>query len=96
MSAVQTRNDAYFAHRDSGRLNKQQQKIMDRIAASNRKYGPHNFSLREIAAITELDINVVSGRVNELKNLVPPRLVEDLKRPCRVTGSTITPVKVPD
>lgn len=94
MSAVQTRNANYFDHRDSGRLNNQQQVIMDRIAASNRQHGPHNFSLREISKITGLDINVVSGRVHELKDL--GRLVEDAKRPCRVTGKTITPVKVPD
>lgn len=94
MSAVQTRNDAYFDHRDSGRMGAQQQLILNRIAASNAKYGPHDFSLREIAALTGLDINAVSGRCNDLKKA--GLLVESEKRSCRVTGRTITPVKVPD
>ena len=93
MTAIQTRNANYFDHRDSGRLTNQQRVIMDRIAASNRQHGEHNFSLKEISAITGFEINVVSGRVHELKDL--GLLVEDLKRPCRVTGKTITPVKVP-
>lgn len=91
MSAVQTRNDNYYAHRDSGRLSTQQQLIMDRIGASNRQHGPHNFSLREITRITGLEINAVSGRVNELKQI--GLLVEDTPRPCRVSGKKITPVR---
>lgn len=93
-AAIQTRNANYFAHRDGGRLSTQQQTIMDRIAASNRQHGPHNFSLREIAAITGLEINAVSGRVNELKGV--GLLVEDTPRACRVSGNKITPVKVPE
>ena len=92
MTSTATRDDAYFAHRDSGRLGTQQQKVMDRIEASNRRHGRHDFSLREIAAITGMEINAVSGRVNELKRI--GLLVEAAPRKCRVTGRTITPVEV--
>lgn len=90
MSALETRNEAYFEHRDSGKLTAQQQKIVDRIKASNAKYGPHDFSLQELSANTGLPINVVSGRVHELKERGV--LVECMKRKCKVTKKTITPI----
>lgn len=46
--------------------------------------------LREIAAITGIEINAVSGRVHELKEM--GQLAERKKRPCKVTHRTITPV----
>jgi len=93
MSATDTRNESYFAHRDSGKLGAQHRLILDRMRASNAKFGPHDFSLREIAANTRLEINAVSGRVHELKDL--GELVECRKRPCRVTGRMVTPVALP-
>ncbi len=90
MTSLDTRNVNYHSHRASGKLTSQQLEIMARIERSCERYGPHDFSLQEIAANTRLPINVVSGRVNELKRL--GQLVECKKRPCRVTGRTITPV----
>ena len=50
-----------------------------------------NLSLKEIKSLTNIDINAVSGRVNELKK--QGRLVEDSKRKCNITGRLITPVR---
>ena len=50
-----------------------------------------NLSLKEIKSLTSIDINAVSGRVNELKK--QGRLVEDSKRKCNITGRLITPVR---
>lgn len=93
MSATQTRNRAYFALRDSTKLGEQQNRIMRAIDASNNRYGIHDHSLREIAALTGLEINAVSGRVNELKKA--GLLVEAAQRRCKVTGRTVTPLIVP-
>ena len=51
-----------------------------------------NLSLKEIKSLTNIDINAVSGRVNELKK--EGKLKEDEKRYCNITGRLITPVRV--
>lgn len=78
---------AYQDMRDTGRLGKQQQTILGKVQAGR------DYSLRELAALSGLEINAVSGRVNDLKKL--NLLVEGEKRACTVTGKTITPVKLP-
>lgn len=90
MSVQATSTDAYHAIKSSGKMTDQQQKIMESIDRSCEKFGPHDFSLQEISANTKMPINVVSGRVNELKEIGV--LVECAKRPCRVTKRTICPV----
>lgn len=91
-NAIATRNESFFQQRGSGAVNGQQQIILAAIEASNRKYGRHDHTLREICAITRLEINTVSGRVNELKKA--GLLIEAAPRKCRVTGRTVTPVEV--
>ena len=48
-------------------------------------------SLREIQQKTKIEINAVSGRVNDLKKHNMVTVVG--KRPCKVTGNTVTIVK---
>lgn len=93
-STVETRNEAFFQHRNSGKLGEQQKRIMRAIHESNARHGKHDHSLREICALTGLGVNAVSGRVNELKNEPHNLLVEAPQRKCRVTGHRITPVIV--
>jgi len=47
-------------------------------------------SLKEISATTGIEINAVSGRVNDLKK--EGKLKTTDKRKCRVTGRLIAPV----
>lgn len=82
-----TSRSAYSELRSTGRLGKQQQTILEKVQAGR------DYSLRELAALTGLEINAISGRVNDLKKL--NLLVEGEKRTCTVTGKTITPVKLP-
>ena len=90
-TAIETRNANYFEHRDSGRLSAQQRQIMVCLHGGHQA----DWSLREIQKLTGLDINVVSGRVNELKNSSPfPYLVESQQRKCCITGRTVTPVRI--
>lgn len=50
-----------------------------------------DYSLREIEAITGIDINAVSGRVNKLKAL--KLVTETEKRQCTITKKKIRPVQ---
>lgn len=82
----ETSRAAYKDMRDTGRLGKQQT-VLGKVQPGR------DYSLRELAALTDLEINAVSGRVNDLKKL--NLLIEGEKRACTVTGRTITPVKLP-
>ena len=58
---------------------------------------PHNdkdfgITLKEIARQSGLEINAVSGRVNELKK--EEFIKECNKRRCRITGRLVTPVTI--
>lgn len=85
--AIATRNENFFRHRDSGALGAQQTRVMLAVHAQPQR----NWSLRELAKATGLEINAVSGRVNELKTL--GYLEECPPRSCSVSGRTITPVR---
>ena len=91
MSATDTRDANYFDARDGGQFTRQQRIILN---ALSKQDAWKDFSLQEIKRLTGLDINVVSGRVNELKNRAFPVLVETLARKCTVTGRKITPVRI--
>ena len=72
---------AYDELRDTGRLGRQQKTILDQIKPGR------DYSLRELSRLTHLEINAVSGRVNDLKKL--NLLVEGEKRACTVTGKAL-------
>jgi len=95
-STIATRNESFFKLRNSGKLGVQQQRIMRAIRESNAAHGVHDHSLNEISKLTGLPINVVSGRVFELKDPEGKHrlLVEAPKRKCRVTNNSCTPVIV--
>jgi len=79
---------AYYDNRDRGVLSNQQAHLMRYIRAGR------DYSLQELCALTHFPINVVSGRVNELKTI--GALVHGhLKRKCTVTQRLINPVRLP-
>ena len=69
-----------------GTVGKQAQKILNLLFKSNP------LSLREIKDKTEIEINAVSGRVNDLKKT--GNVVECDKRKCSISGRLITPVTI--
>lgn len=79
--------DAYRSMERSGALTRQQTAIVS-VMARGRDY-----SLQELSAATGLPINVVSGRVFELKDSGALELAP--KRRCSVTGRTVAPVRLP-
>ena len=55
---------------------------------------PSNWTLKELSRALRMEINAVSGRVNGLKKR--GAVSECSKRPCRITGRLVTPVRVRD
>lgn len=80
--------DAYREIEANGKVGKQSSTILNHLS-----YG-RDYSLQEISKITGYPINVVSGRVNDLKKM--KLLTLGFKRPCSITGKTINPVKLPE
>jgi len=79
--------DAYRSIERSGALTRQQTAIVAAIARGR------DYSLQELSAATGYPINVISGRVNELK--ASKHLEVAPQRRCSVTGRTINPVRLP-
>ena len=78
---------AYEELKSNGKQSKQTEVILSKLSHGR------DYSLREIQQLTGYEINVVSGRCNDLKKL--SLLNESAKRKCTVTGKTITPLRLP-
>jgi predicted transcriptional regulator len=76
---------AYNELKGSGKQPKQKDIILNVLRNSIKP-----MSLQEICNATNFQVNVVSGRVNDLKRA--NQVVEAEKRKCTVTCKTITPV----
>jgi hypothetical protein len=84
MSVAFTSIDAYKEHKAQGKVGTQAQHILDFIVFGK------DYSRREIAGLTGLELSSVCGRVNELLEI--GALKEVMPRKCKVTGKTIKPV----
>ena len=82
---------AYREITENNTRTRQAEKIMNFIDTIITGNASTDVSLREIQKVSNLDINAISGRVNELKK--DGKLVECEKRKCKVTGRLITPVR---
>ena len=63
--------------------------LVDRMTRSNRSHG---ITLKEISRESGLEINAVSGRINDLKK--EGMIAECQKRKCSITNRTVMPVTV--
>ena len=91
---LSTRNDAFFAHRDSGCLGEQERAVMKVLHASGNE--GKDFTLNELGAILGLPASTISARVNQLKKL--GYLEESTPRFHRLPGNwrtRVTPVRLP-
>ena len=82
-----TSKKAYDELKTTGKELTQKERILQLLIEQQRP-----LSLQEICALTGIQINAVSGRVNTLKK--ERRVHESTKRPCGVTKKTITPIIV--
>jgi hypothetical protein len=77
---------AYHEHRDTGKLSRQANTILSQMRSDT------DYSRRELARHTGLELSSVCGRVNELLAI---GLLEELaSRRCSITGKTVHPVKL--
>jgi predicted transcriptional regulator len=88
MAVAPTSIENYHEHKRSGKLSHQEQQIVDFLKA----HWSRNWSRLEIARDTGLPVASVCGRVNKLvdEGYVEP----DPKRPCSITGKTVSPVRI--
>ena len=88
--ATETRNAAFYAHRDSGALSKQEQTIM----LVFHRVGPaRDWTLAELADVTGIPVHTVSARVNALKRI--GFLEESTPRHHAYSTVTVTPLRLP-
>lgn len=83
----ETSLEAYGELKSTGKQAKQTEVILNHLTHGR------DYSLQEIKKITGYEINVVSGRVHDLKQMT--LLIHGAKRKCTITGKTITPVRLP-
>jgi hypothetical protein len=83
----ETSLDAYGELQASGKQSKQTEVILSKLTHGR------DYSLREIQKITGYEINIVSGRCNDLKKL--NLLWEMPKRKCSISGKLIVPLALP-
>lgn len=91
MSAVLTRDTAYFAHRDSGAMGQQEQAVL-RVFHQVGHEGM-DFTLNELGAILGLPASTISARVNALKKA--GYLEEGTPRHHRFSRVRVTPLRLP-
>ena len=91
MPVTTTSRIAYKDINESGLSKNQKDTIYDIVNGDNTGKG---MSLKEISAFSGIEINAVSGRVNDLKK--DNRLETTTKRKCRITNRLINPVIVKD
>lgn len=84
----ETSRGAYDHLKSAGTLGTRQKQILAAMRPDR------DYSLQELSKLTKLPINVVSGRVSELKNAPLNRLEHGPRRKCSITQSTIVPVKL--
>ena len=77
---------AYNDLKSSGKQPTQKEIILDTLRKNKKP-----MSLQEICDRTNMQINSVSGRVNDLKK--SNQVVEASTRKCNITHKTITPVR---
>ena len=85
-----TSRKAYKEINEDGTVRSQKDMILftiNMIPESDKDFG---LTLKEIARQTRIEINAVSGRVNDLKK--DGSVEECTKRKCRITGRLVTPV----
>ncbi len=80
--------NAYFEHRNSGRMSNQCGRILNAIKNGTQR----DYSLQEIVKLTGEMISSVSARCKKMKD--DGILEEAESRKCKITGKTVHPVRI--
>lgn len=87
-----TSKRAYNQLKNEGVQKSQKKEIYDLIDYNTKHNKSYGMTLKEISRKANLEINAVSGRVNDLKK--EGLLSECSKRKCSITNRTVTPVTI--
>ena len=81
---------AYLELSDAGEIGARQAEVLQFLI----DHSHDDYSRRELASLTGIELCSVTGRVNELmrKGLI----VEGPQRKCRISGSSVHPVRIPE
>ena len=88
MTTATTSKQAYNEIVNNGTTTTQQQMIIGALSAVGSP-----LSGRELMQCTGLEINAISGRINDLKKL--GLVIERAKRSCSISKRLVTPISLP-
>ena len=86
----QTSRKAYKEIKQEGKLSLQKNRIITLF--KDVPFAKDGLSLRELSSMLNIEINAISGRVNELKK--QGKLIEVEKRKCTLSHRLIIPVTI--
>ena len=87
-----TSKEAYEQNKAKGITGSQKKALYDLVDRMTRSNRLHGITLKEISRESGLEINAVSGRINDLKK--EGMISECPKRKCSITNRTVMPVTV--
>ena len=87
-----TSKNAYEYNKNSGISGSQKKSLYDLVHKMTKGTSGHGVTLKEISRESGLEINAVSGRINDLKK--EGLIAECNKRKCSITNRTVTPVTI--
>ena len=89
-----TSKNAYEYNKKSGISGSQKRELFDLVGRMTNGMSGRGVTLKELSRESGLEINAVSGRINDLKK--EGMIVECSKRKCSITNRTVVPVSIGD
>ena len=89
-----TSKNAYEYNKKSGISGSQKKELFDLVGRMINGRSGYGVTLKELSRESGLEINAVSGRINDLKK--EGMIAECSKRKCSITNRTVVPVTIGD
>ena len=89
-----TSKNAYEHNKRSGISGSQKRELYDLVDKMTKGRSGYGVTLKELSRESGLEINAVSGRINDLKK--EGMIAECSKRKCSITNRTVVPVTIGD
>ena len=89
-----TSKSAYDHNKKSGISGSQKRELFDLVDRMTNGRSSYGVTLKELSRESGLEINAVSGRINDLKK--EGMIAECSKRKCSITNRTVVPVTIGD
>ena len=89
-----TSKNAYEYNKKRGITGSQKRELYNLVHKMTNGKNVHGVTLKELSRESGLEINAVSGRINDLKK--EGIIAECIKRKCSITNRTVVPVTIGD